>query len=71
MTVNEAFSGFSIIDDGWININTGDFCEVTFNPPVVNGTGPDIVVFDARYDSGDSTLRTSYDGFTATWVPTN
>ena len=71
VTVNEAFSGFSIIDDGWINVGAGSFYEATFNPPVVNGTGPDIVVFDARYDSGAYTLRTSYDGFTATWVPTN
>ena len=70
VTINEAFSGFSIIDDGWINISSGDFYEATFNPPVVNGTGPDIVVFDARYDSGEYTLRTSYDGFSATWVTT-
>ncbi len=70
VTVNEAFSGFSIIDDGWINVAIGDYYEATFNPPVVNGTGPDIVVFDARYDSGEYTLRTSSDGFTATWVPT-
>jgi hypothetical protein len=70
VTLNEAFSGFSIIADGWINVGTGDFYEATFNPPVVNGSGPDIVVFDARYDSGDYTLRTSYDGFTASWVTT-
>ena len=71
VTVNEAFSGFSIIDDGFINISTGDFYEVTFNPPVVNVTGPDIVVFDARYDAGDYTLRTSYDGFSASFVPSS
>ena len=71
VTVNEAFSGFSIIDDGFINISTGDFYEVTFNPPVVNVTGPDIVVFDARYDAGAYTLSTSYDGFSASFVPSS
>jgi hypothetical protein len=71
VTVNEAFSGFSIIDDGFINISAGDFYEVTFNPPVVNVTGPDIVVFDARYDAGAYTLRTSYDGFSASFVPSS
>ena len=71
VTVNEAFSGFSIIDDGFINISAGDFYEVTFNPPVVNVAGPDIVVFDARYDAGAYTLRTSYDGFSASFVPSN
>lgn len=69
VTINEAFSGFSIIDDGWINIVANDFFEVTFNPPVINLAGPDIVVFDARYDSGDYALSTSYDGFTASWAP--
>lgn len=69
VTINEAFSGFSIIDDGFINVGSGEFYEVTFNPPIVNGTGSDIVVFDARYDAGDYTLRTSYDGFSATFVP--
>jgi hypothetical protein len=70
VSINDAFSGFSIIDDGWINISVGDFYEVTFSPPIVNGIGPDIVVFDAHYDFGDYTLRTSYDGFSASWIPT-
>ncbi len=69
VTIDEAFSGFSIIDDGWINIVAGDFYEVTFDPPVVNVAGPDIVVFDAQYDAGAYTLSTSYDGFTASLVP--
>jgi hypothetical protein len=69
VTINEAFSGFSIIDDGWINISSGDFYEVTFVPPVFNGDGPDVVVFDAHYDFGDYTLRTSFDGFSASFVP--
>lgn len=69
VSINDAFSGFSIIDDGWINISVGDFYEVTFSPPIVNGVGPDVVIFDAHYDFGDYTLRTSYDGFSATWIP--
>ena len=71
VTINEAFSGFSIIDDGFINVGSGEFYEVTFDPPIVNGTGSDIVVFDARYDAGDYTLRTSYDGFSASFVPSS
>lgn len=63
MTVDEAFSGFSIIDDGWFNLDTGDYYEATFSPAIVNGAGEDFVVFDARFDTGLYVVSTSYDGF--------
>ena len=69
VTVGEAFSGFSIMDDGWINIVADAFFEVTVNPPVINLTGPEIAVFDAPHDTGDYALRTAYDGFSAPWAP--
>jgi hypothetical protein len=62
---NEAFSGFSIIDDGWANIAPGDLVEVTFGAPIPNTAGPDLVLFDAHYDSGTYTVSTDYDGFSA------
>jgi hypothetical protein len=69
VTVGVAFSGFSIMDDGWINIVADAFFEVTFNPPVINPPGPEIAVIDAPHDSGDYALRTAYDGFSASWAP--
>lgn len=64
--VNEAFSGFSIIDDGWANIAPGNYIVVTFAPAIPNIAGPDLVLFDGHYDEGTYAVSTDYDGFTAT-----
>ena len=66
VTLSEAFSGSSVIADGVANISTGDYYQVTFPTPVVNGPGPELVVFEARYDNGDYTIACDYDGFATT-----
>lgn len=64
VSLSEAFSGFSIIDDGFANADAGTIIEVTFAlGDVVNIDGPDIVLFEARFDDGAYAVSTEYDGF--------
>lgn len=66
ISVSTAFSGFSIIDDGYANGPAGTTVEMTFAPGVaVNGPGDDLVVFDGRYSVNSYAWSTSYDGFVA------
>lgn len=65
---DEAFSGSSIISDGMANDwNEGSdtIVEVTFAPgAVVNGPGPDLVMFDARFSQNSYMFMVDYDNFT-------
>lgn len=61
--IDTAFSGESIIDDGIANVGTGGIVEVVFDIPVVNIAGPDLVLYDARYDDGSYVVSTEFDGF--------
>ncbi|MEW6303553.1 MAG: PEP-CTERM sorting domain-containing protein [Verrucomicrobiota bacterium] len=64
VTLNDAFTGFSVVDDGFANADSGTVLEFGFGPGVaVNGPGADLVIFDARYDAGDYALSTSLDNF--------
>jgi len=64
--VDTAFSGESILDDGYANATAGQEIEVLFFTPVVNVVGPDLVMFDARFDEGEYAISSDFDGFTAT-----
>jgi hypothetical protein len=65
--VNTAFSGMSVIDDGYANGAPGTTIEVTFAPGVlVNTPGDDFVMFDGRYGCNEYSFSTEYDGFVAT-----
>jgi hypothetical protein len=65
--VNTAFSGMSVLDDGFWNGALGTTIEVTFAPGVVvNTPGDDLVMFDSRYGCNNYSFSTEYDGFVAT-----
>lgn len=65
VSVNDAFTGFSILDDGYAN-PTGLTLELTFAPgTVVNATGNDLVLFDGRFSLNSYAVSTDYDNFTA------
>jgi hypothetical protein len=66
VTLSEAFSGSSVIADGVANIGAGQYYQVTFPTPVVNGPGPELVVFEAQFDSGSYEIACNYDGFATT-----
>jgi len=61
--INTSFAGESIIDDGYANVRAGNAVEVLFRLPVVNVAGPDLVLYDARFDEGAYVLRTEFDNF--------
>lgn len=63
--VNIAFSGESIIGDGYANASAGQEVQVIFDPPVVNLEGNDLVLYDARFDDGVYSVRSGFDGFAA------
>ncbi len=65
-SVDTAFSGFSIIDDGYCNGEAGTTVEMTFGSPVMNIAGDDLVLFDARFSVNDYEFSTDFDGFSAT-----
>ncbi|MBN1919543.1 MAG: PEP-CTERM sorting domain-containing protein [Verrucomicrobia bacterium] len=63
VSVNDAFTGFSILDDGYAN-PTGVTIEMTFAPgTVINTTGTDLVVFDGRLSVNSYAISTDYDNF--------
>src|SRR5262249_19869110 len=65
VTIQEAFTGFSVIADGYANANAGTTFRLTYAPGVVrNDRGPDLVLFDAGGNGGDQYLvSTDYDNF--------
>lgn len=66
VSFNDALTGFSVLDDGWANLDPGAIFELTFGAGVLkNNAGFDLVVLDAHYDSGSYALSTNLDGFTA------
>lgn len=65
VSVNDAFSGPGLTDDGYANGSTGTTIELTFTPPVVNGPTDDLVLFDAQFDQGAYDVAADHDGFAA------
>lgn len=65
VTVNQAFSAFNIVDDGFANVSAGTEIEVTFAPGhLVNARGPDLVLVEAGFDQTDVYLiSTGHDSF--------
>ena len=65
ITPNDALSGMSILDDGIANLTFGTTYQLTYEPGAVLNiaAGPDLVLFDARYDAGSYMVSTSYDNF--------
>lgn len=65
VSIDEAFTGFSVIDDGYGNAQSGTILRMTFAPGVLrNQPGADLVLLDAGNDLNQYRVRTSYDGFT-------
>ena len=63
VTIQDAFTSFSILDAGLGNLGESFVLELTFADPVMNGEGPDLVLFDARFDAGAFAVSTEFDGF--------
>jgi len=63
ITLDEAFTGFSLIDDGFANGDAGTIVEMTFAPAVVNQDGTDLVLLDGRYSENSYAVSTGFDGF--------
>jgi len=69
VSINNAFSGAPIVDDGYANADAGTIIEVVFDPPVANRPGPDLVMFDVRWDAGEYLISTDFDDFLAQAAP--
>jgi len=64
VSINEAFTGFSVIADGYANAPAGTTIILTFAPgSLYNGSGPDLVLFDADNDGNNYRVATSYNNF--------
>jgi len=64
VSINDAFTGFSIIEDGYANANAGTTIVVTFASGALhNGPGYDLVLFDANNDLNVYLVATSHDAF--------
>jgi len=64
VNINEAFTGFSVITDGFANAPAGTTILVTFATGTLrNGPGPDLVLLDANSDTNVYLVATSHDGF--------
>lgn len=65
VSLDQALTGFSVIDDGYGNAQSGTTLRITFAPGVLrNQSGPDLVLLDAGNDLNVYRVKTSYDGFT-------
>jgi hypothetical protein len=63
-TADEAFSGPGIVEDGFANVRPNFIVQMDFAPGVlVNRPGPDLLVVEARFNSGVYALSTVDDGF--------
>ena len=64
VTIEEAFTGHSILDDGYANFTVNTVVELGFAADAAeNISGPDLVLFDGRFDANAFAVSTSYDGF--------
>ena len=66
LSINDEFTGFSIIDDGHGNAASGTTIELTFAAgTAVNVAGNDLVMFDGRFSNNSYAVSTDFDGFAA------
>lgn len=65
LTVDEAFTGFSIIDDGYGNAEAGTTVEVIFEAGALvnHAGGPDLVFFEGQFTPGTGMYALTVDGF--------
>jgi hypothetical protein len=55
VTIQEAFTGFSIVGDGYADANAGTHIRLTYAPGALrNRSGPDLVLFDAGAGASDA-----------------
>ena len=50
-------------ETGWANVPIGTVIEFTFQFPIVNQPGPDLVLFDAQFDPGAYNVSSEFDAF--------
>ena len=67
VSVNDAFTGLLLDDDGYANADPGTVVECHFASGVVNGPGDDLVMFESQYDAGSYSVSADHDGFTAAY----
>lgn len=66
VSINDAFTGFSVIADGYANAPAGTTIILTFGPGVLhNGSGADLILFDAENDSNTYRVATSNNSFSS------
>jgi hypothetical protein len=64
VTIEEAFTGYSLLDDGFANFTETTVVELGFAADAAqNIPGPDLVLFDGRFDANEFAVSTSYDSF--------
>lgn len=64
VTIEEAFTGHPMLDDGYANFSTDTILELDYGPGVLrNDPGDDLVLFDARFDANSYSVTASFDGF--------
>jgi hypothetical protein len=64
VTIEEAFTGFGILDDGYANFSRDTVVELGYEEGVaLNRAGNDLVLFDARFDANSFAVSTSFDEF--------
>ena len=69
VTYDEAFTGPSMIDDGYANLSDGTVIEMTFaTGALVNGPGADLLLLDGRFSMNSYAVSADYDSF-ATELP--
>jgi hypothetical protein len=70
ISISDAFSGMSVINDGLGNIPSNSIIEMTFAPgTALNVPGNDLVLFEARFTAGSYLLSTSYDSYNSSIQP--
>jgi hypothetical protein len=64
VSIDQALTGFSLIDDGYGNAQSGTTLRLTFAPgSLTNHAGPDLLLLDANNDGNQYRVATSHDGF--------
>lgn len=65
LSINDAFSGSPLADDGYANGQAGVTVQCTFAVgDLVNGSGPDLLFVDSRYSDNSYNIYIGNDGFT-------
>ena len=66
VTIEEAFTGYPILNDGYANLSRDTVVELGYREGAArNRPGSDLVLFDARFDANSYAVSTSYDEFSS------